>query len=56
MEEWELKAHARARRRARLAADTFVDTRTRWVPPADLYRRGFKHPPRTPEDWDLLDE
>ena len=53
IEEWERKAHARARR-ARAAADAF-DTRTRWVPPGDLYKRGFKHPPRTPEEWDLLD-
>jgi hypothetical protein len=53
MEEWERKAHARARR-ANAAADPF-DTRTRWVPPAGQYRRGFKHPPRTVEEWDSLD-
>lgn len=53
IEDWERKAHARARR-AKALSDPF-DTRTRWVPPSSQYRRGFKHPPRTPEDWDLLD-
>jgi len=54
MEEWERKAHARARR-ARALADPF-DTRTRWLPPSDLYRRGFKHPPRSAADWESFDE
>jgi len=53
MEEWERKAHARARR-ARALEDPF-DTRTRWVPPQSQYKRKFKHSPRTPEEWDSLD-
>jgi hypothetical protein len=53
IEEWERKAHARARR-ARALSDPF-DTRTRVVPSQSQYRRGFKHIPRTVEDWDLLD-
>ena len=53
IEDWERKAHARARR-AKALLDPF-DTSTRWVPPGSQYRRGFKHPPRTPEDWDSLD-
>jgi hypothetical protein len=53
MEEWERKAHARARR-AKALEDPF-DTRTRWVVSKGEYRRGFKHPPRTAEDWDSLD-
>jgi hypothetical protein len=53
MEEWERKAHAQSRR-ARALADP-LDTRTRWVPPQSQYRRGFKHPPRTLEEWESLD-
>lgn len=55
MEEWELKAHARARRARRLQAErNGMDLRTRMVPSAG-YRRGFKHSPRVADDWDLLD-
>jgi len=55
MEEWELKAHARARRQRRLAAErNGMDLRTRVRQGAE-YRRGFKHPPRAADDWDLLD-
>jgi hypothetical protein len=53
MEEWERKAHARARR-ARALADSF-DTRSRVVRSGLEYRRKFKHSPRVAEDWDLLD-
>ena len=53
MEEWERKAHARARR-ARALADSF-DTHTRVVPSGVEYRRKFKHSPRVAEDWELLD-
>jgi len=53
MEEWERKAHARARRK-RALEDSF-DTRTRWVPSKSDYKRGFKHRPRDVEDWDSLD-
>jgi hypothetical protein len=53
IEEWERKAHARSRR-VRALEDRF-DTRTRWVPPSSQYRRGFKHPPRSLDDWDSLD-
>lgn len=55
MEEWELKAHARARRARRLQAErNGMDLRTR-VGPSAAYRRGFKHPNRSADDWDLLD-
>lgn len=55
MEEWELKAHARARRARRLEAErNGMDLRTRVRPGAE-YRRGFKHPPRVVDDWDSLD-
>jgi hypothetical protein len=55
MEEWELKAHARARRARRLQAEqNGMDLRTR-VRSGEEYRRGFKHPPRVVADWDLLD-
>ena len=54
MEEWERKAHARARR-ARAAVDPF-DTRTRWVPPGDLYKRRFKHSPQDWKDWEEVSE
>jgi hypothetical protein len=53
MEEWERKAHARARR-AKALEDSF-DTRTRWVAPKSEYRRRFKHQPRTMDDWESLD-
>ena len=55
MEEWELKAHARARRARRLQAErNGMDLRTR-VRQGSVYRRGFKHSPRVVDDWDLLD-
>ena len=55
LEEWELKAHARARRQRRLAAErNGMNLNTR-VRPGIEYRRGFKHQPRVADDWDLLD-
>jgi hypothetical protein len=55
VEEWELKAHARARRARRLAAErNGMDLSTR-IRPGASYQRGFKHVPRTLDDWDLLD-
>ena len=55
LEEWELKAHARARRQRRLEAErNGMDLRAR-VRPGIEYRRGFKHQPRVADDWDSLD-
>ena len=55
MEEWELKAHARARRAQRLAAErNGMDLHTR-VRPGASYHRGFKYRPRHADDWDSLD-
>jgi hypothetical protein len=56
VDEWELKAHARARRARRLEAErNGMDLHTRVVPASTQYRRGFKHPPRHPMDWESLD-
>ena len=55
LEEWELKAHARARRARRLEAErNGMDLRDR-VEPAAGYRRKFKHRPRFVDDWDSID-
>lgn len=52
MEEWERKAHSRARRRQRLsAADEGYDFRTRIIP-AKSYERRKKYRPFLPEDWE----
>lgn len=53
IEEWERKAHARARRR-RALEDGF-DTRTRWVPAGTEYKRKLKHVPRDAADWEEVD-
>jgi hypothetical protein len=52
MEEWERKAHARARREHWRNAKGGFDTRTRWVAPEVLYRRNFKHAPKSVDDWE----
>lgn len=54
MDEWERKQHARIRRERMLAEG--LDLRTRRIQSAHQYRRGYKHRPRTSDDWLALDE
>jgi len=53
VEEWERKAHARARRKR--ALEDSLDTRTRRIASGSDYKRGFKHRPSDVEVWESLD-
>ena len=54
IDEWERKQHARIRRERMLAEG--VDLHTRVVPSGKMYRRGYKHRPKTASDWLAFDE
>jgi hypothetical protein len=54
MDEWERKQHARIRRERMLAEG--LDLRTRRIQSDVQYRRGFKHRPRSSDDWLAFDE
>jgi hypothetical protein len=57
MEEWEYKQMAKARRAAQLRAMwDGHDYRTRTVPSGKVYKRGPKHRPQNPYDWEELED
>lgn len=57
MNEFDMKSHARSRRAAKMAAmwDGY-DYRTKIVPSEKIYKRGYKHRPQNPYDWEELEE
>ena len=57
MNEFDMKAHSRSRRAAKMEAMwDGHDYRTRIVPSQKIYKRGYKHRPQNPYDWEELEE
>jgi len=54
IDEWERKQHARIRRERALAER--LDMRARRIESAKRYQRGYKHRPKTADDWLAFDE
>ena len=54
IDEWERKQHARIRRERALVER--LDMRARRIESAKRYQRGYKHRPKTADDWLAFDE